>query len=524
MSAIAAAAVHALVSIALAGAVLAAGVALALRAAPFLHPRLRYLVAVAAVLASVALPPVIAGMRDAPAAALPAVPERTGTLHLAPGGDPGQSTSASVPALPVLADVRESIAAAVARVASGPAAPWIALVWLAGAAGLLAGECRAHLRLRARRRRWRPADAELRRRAGWASPVPLFVDAEDGPFAVGLLRRAVVLPAWLDGDEAAPAARHELDHVRWRDPLVHALLRALRAALWPCPHLWYLERVAHAEREAAADRAAAALPGCDRREAAASYAAVLLRVAARGTGLRPSFSAVHHAAGALEQRIVRLFRQPAGSTLPAGLSAALVIGAGVACAVAVVPPRRAAAASSTPPPATMAAARAEREAHAPGAAASTDGERPAAAGAQKRLDFANLPGAPLEIVSATAVELREGDAARIADPVVTLVNRRGETVSEFAVAFIRDGRVTAAISDTSNVAPGASYTLRLPLLPGETEAGTIHAPAADVLVTVLEARTSSGRAWGTHTRPGIMPAVPAALAGRVTRRAREGTR
>lgn len=503
MSALAAALVYALVSVALAGAVLACGVALALACAPHLPPRLRYLAAVAAAAASLALPPVLGVARDPAPAAARAPAAGTARLTAAAGPTSGQPADGAVAG--GLSAVWERVAELPAGAASGPAALWVALVWLAGAAALLAGELRAHLRLHARRRRWRPASAEFRGRAGWGSPVPLYVDAEDGPFAVGLLRPAVVLPEWLDAADAAPAARHELDHARWRDPLVHALLRATRAALWPCPHLWYLERVAHAEREAAADRAAAAhrAPGGDPHTAAAAYASLLLKVAARGNGARAPLSAVHHAAGSLERRIVRLLRQPAGASLRGGVPAALALAAGVACAAAVVPPRRsfaAPAAESRPEAAAV-----------PGASAAAAAARPV------NLAFQNLPGTPLEIVSASAVEVAGGAERRIRDPRMELVNRGEERVTQFTVAFLARGRMTAALTDTTDIAPGASYALRLPLLPGEAEAGTIHAPAAEILVAVLQARTGSGGAWGTETTPGVMPSVPPALAERVRR-------
>ena len=160
-------------------------------------------------------------------------------------------------------------------------------LWLAGACLLLGREAASHLRVAKARDQWTPATANMRERLSWPKDLPLFVDDEFGPCALGVFDSIVVIPARLLEDLSLTAARqmarHELDHLKWRDPFVHAAMRIVRASFWFSAPLWYLDRATRLEREAASDRAA--VNSTSRRLkpeiAAVEYAETLVSIARR---------------------------------------------------------------------------------------------------------------------------------------------------------------------------------------------------------------------------------------------------
>lgn len=160
-------------------------------------------------------------------------------------------------------------------------------LWLVGACLLLGREAASHLRVARARRQWIPANANIRERLSWPKDMPLFVDNEFGPCALGVLNSVVVIPARLFDELSLSAAqqiaRHELDHLKWRDPFVHAAMRIVRASLWPSAPLWYLARATRLEREAASDRAAVnSISGPLQPDIAAlEYASTLISIAKR---------------------------------------------------------------------------------------------------------------------------------------------------------------------------------------------------------------------------------------------------
>lgn len=119
-----------------------------------------------------------------------------------------------------------------------PAAPLLsdrtlAMAWLvaSGLAFLVVGS--AVLRLARARSRWRPAVV-----AG----VPVLVSAAVGPAALGVVRGAIVIPAWalaLEGRLRRLMLLHEAEHLRVGDPrLLLAALMALAVMPWN-PVLWW---------------------------------------------------------------------------------------------------------------------------------------------------------------------------------------------------------------------------------------------------------------------------------------------
>jgi beta-lactamase regulating signal transducer with metallopeptidase domain len=204
------------------------------------------------------------------------------------------------------------------------------VLWIAVAALLLGRESVGHVHLIRARRRWRLADAALRKQVTGSDRTLLYTDEHEGPCVVGLLRPVIVIPSHLFNQLSVNGLRcivqHELSHARWRDPLANALLRMMRALLWPSLPLWYLERVARREREVAADRAAISSPQTQfDSDTAADYAAALILIAKHSgrTTKRPRYKllATEISSSSLEHRVrCLLMRSPSPSFFRSSLA------------------------------------------------------------------------------------------------------------------------------------------------------------------------------------------------------------
>ncbi|HEX8692198.1 MAG TPA: M56 family metallopeptidase [Longimicrobium sp.] len=495
----------------LAGGVLVALlVALVLRAAPRAAPRARYVFVLGALALTIAAPLLRAAAGSSGAASRAARGVVVVPVRLRLEAAPAPATGGAPAAPPAIGAVPGW--EAILRAAASPrVAPWILALWAAGALVLLGREALAHRWFRQRRRGWRLASVAPEALPAGLRRTPVFLSPHDGPLAVGLLRPRVVLPDWLPPDAAAAVLRHELEHVRWRDPLVNAVVRLACAVLWPWPHVWYLAGLARIEREVAADRAGAG-PGGERE--AARYAETLLRVARRAPPSVRAAACSSYAAADLERRIRRLFvpAERTGWRLAVLGPAALLLWAGTAAALPPSAPAGPRPGPAPPGPRSRAAApRAlpRAAAAAPALASPASPRTPPEAGpARQPLRFVNLPGTPLEVVEASAAA---AGADQIGRPVVRLRNRSRETVSAFALAFVVAGRATAVVHDTSDIGPGEHYVVRLP---GE---GRINAAAGAVAVSVIRAEIAGREPWGTAAPPGLLPPLPAGLAAASTR-------
>jgi beta-lactamase regulating signal transducer with metallopeptidase domain len=257
--------------------------------------RVPYLIAVAAFLASIALP--VAGFLR--------------------GANPIAPAAASV--------VATGVSDTPAIHATVPAYP-LAVVWPLLAIVLLVREVAGHLRLRRLRTSSRRADDELRQRLDWPRRLSLDVAEIDSPITIGLLCPRVIVPESLADVRPREVRRrialHELSHRSWRDPLVHALLRLLAVLFWPAP-AWICLAWVRREREVAADEAGRGASDD------AAYAEALLRLARRqNSGPR---LAITIAGGDLEFRVRRILAVP-----PKRLSTALAIAILVPGAIFVV--------------------------------------------------------------------------------------------------------------------------------------------------------------------------------------------
>lgn len=337
------------------GAFFAAGIALAFRVTRTLSPRLRYLVALTGFLAAAALPvcSTLMGAREpsafpvaafagpgqwSPAASIGSngagdvASMSTGGAGFAAGVKPAVGRPEREPPGPIPLLLNAFVRHAAE---SGPGAGFLCL-WALVAFVLLGREVFGYIHLARARGAWRPAGPELLRELRWAEAFPLFISEREGPYTAGFFRPAVVMPARLLGDvsldEARLIARHELAHARWRDPLPNALVRIIRAILWPSLPLWFLARVVRVEREAAADLSAVAESRRgDMGAAAADYAAVLVKVARLSGSRRARRGKYHRAATAagehvdLESRVRRLLTFSSRTTRAGLLLAALAL-------------------------------------------------------------------------------------------------------------------------------------------------------------------------------------------------------
>ncbi len=137
--------------------------------------------------------------------------------------------------------------------------PLLAALWLAGAAFMLLRLLAEHCRIRRIVASATPAaDPVLA-----ADPaIRLRVSAAvTSPFACGILRRCIVVPAdWQHWSplERSAVLRHELSHHRRRDPLRRLLAAVACAIHWHNPFVWWLARRHAIQAEIACDAAVVA--------------------------------------------------------------------------------------------------------------------------------------------------------------------------------------------------------------------------------------------------------------------------
>jgi beta-lactamase regulating signal transducer with metallopeptidase domain len=178
------------------------------------------------------------------------------------------------------------------------------------------------------------------------APCPVVAHAELGPMVAGLFSPRIVLPARLlaPGEEQllACVVRHEVAHLRRRDPWLLALTQALTIVAWPVLPLWIAAgRVRHLV-ELACDEAA--VHDADAAERL-RYGHALLDVAARGMFVvAPLGAGELHFGSTLRSRIEALASQ---RHWPVAAQAALVFLAPavlfVACGGSVATPEPATA-------------------------------------------------------------------------------------------------------------------------------------------------------------------------------------
>ena len=280
------------VNLILIGTPISIGIFIVLRLTRAASPRARYLLTVTAFLAAAVLPFILTVAPTAETARYPTIVNNSSInineIPARPLTAESQATSLEIMPQSEPHTTSINVLDSVVRFLSQPSLSiGLFTLWLAGACLLLGREAVSHLRVAKARHQWTPATANIRERLSWPKDIPLFVDEEFGPCALGVFDSIVVIPARLLEDLSSTAAqqmaRHELDHLKWRDPFVHAAMRIVRASLWFSVPLWYLDRATRLEREAASDRAAVNSTSSRLKPdiAAVEYAATLVSIARR---------------------------------------------------------------------------------------------------------------------------------------------------------------------------------------------------------------------------------------------------
>jgi beta-lactamase regulating signal transducer with metallopeptidase domain len=171
----------------------------------------------------------------------------------------------------------------------------LAGLWAGSAAVCLTVLLLSALRLRRRRRLWRE---------DVVAGVPVLVSHDVGPAVIGLVRRRIVVPAWirsLDAEAQGLVLRHEVEHVRAGDPqLLWSAAVLVRLMPWNLP-LWFaLQRLRHAIEVDCDARVLRDRPDARR------YCALLLDVGERTIAGVAPLPALAEPATGLERRILAM--------------------------------------------------------------------------------------------------------------------------------------------------------------------------------------------------------------------------
>ena len=191
-----------------------------------------------------------------------------GSAAAPPSGEEAGTSSAQVPSGGGSAPVQGGSAASAASEGGTLSLPRVlVLLWLAGAAAVLAWSLAAHLRFLRWLRRWsapvRDGDVvqtfnqlgdclRLARRPGLLACPGLKV-----PMLAGVLRPVLLLPEGTPpGRSLELALLHELTHFRRRDIWLKALGLWVRALYWFNPLVWLMGRLIERDTELACDEEA----------------------------------------------------------------------------------------------------------------------------------------------------------------------------------------------------------------------------------------------------------------------------
>ena len=214
----------------------------------------------------------------------------------------------AVPSPPVPVPEPFSVTAGTLRV--------LALVWAVGAAGVLAYKAFVYLRLRRRVfRRNQPVSSPEARLAFWDCKRQLGVrgmvelrenPAAPSPFAAGLLRPAVVIPAVdLEPAELRYLFLHELTHIKCGDLWVRFLAMLAQTIHWYNPLAYLLCRSIQTVSEQSCDeRVACPLPPEERYV----YGNVILKLAANAAAGSGDWAATLSTRESMERRLTRVLK------------------------------------------------------------------------------------------------------------------------------------------------------------------------------------------------------------------------
>lgn len=233
---------------------------------------------------------------------LPAGPPTTEELLLvtdvagevAPAPAPAPGFSLGRARLAVESALRGALAAAGGYAPRGLGI-YLAALWAASAAVLLAVIGSTHHRFLRRRRSW--PTSELHGTRARVTP-------DLGPAVVGVGWAEIVVPRWfleLPARESRLVLEHEREHLHARDPLLLTLGWTAAALLAWNPAVWWMLSRLRLAVELDCD-ARVLSGGADRL----SYGTVLIELAGRSTGLRPGMLALADPPSQLERRLLAM--------------------------------------------------------------------------------------------------------------------------------------------------------------------------------------------------------------------------
>lgn len=226
-------------------------------------------------------------------------------------------------------------------------AVYLFAVWAVIASWFLIGVVRSFLRLRALRKSCLPIevsslDPVLQETVrGGAMKREVVLCTSKGvqvPTALGLVKPAIVIPAWaleeLSTEELRQILLHEIAHLRRWDDWTNLAQQLVKAVFFFHPAVWWIESKAALEREIACDDAVLEATGSPR-----AYAECLAHLAERSFFQR-SLALAQAAIGKLRQTSSRVARildgdRPKGNARAWRMAVSSVAGFAVACAVGV---------------------------------------------------------------------------------------------------------------------------------------------------------------------------------------------
>lgn len=256
---------------------------------------------------------------------LPLAGRALSALRPAPAAIPGPVPVPTAPDIPVAVPPRVPVTAPAVSVPTPVPAPLsvtaetlrlLAVVWAVGAAAMLAYKLWVCLRLRRRVfRQNRPVSSHEAQLVFWACKRQMGLrglvelrenPAARSPFAAGLLRPAVVIPAVdLGREELRYLFLHELTHIKCGDLWVRFAAMLAQVIHWYNPLAWLLCRSIQIVSEQSCDeRVACPLPPEERYQ----YGSVILKLAANAAAGSGDWAATLSARESMERRLTRVLK------------------------------------------------------------------------------------------------------------------------------------------------------------------------------------------------------------------------
>lgn len=460
------------------------------------------------------LGPILSALSSLAARGDPTPPVYSGAV----GSVPSAGAAASAAPLPELASPLLSAGTGASPPITLPreGLALLALLWAAGALALLLYKTAVRLRFTRRLRALSTRDltpataalaADCARAVGYRGRVTVLVSPlANTPFAMGLLRPAVVLPAGhLAPEELRYILLHELTHIKRGDLWVRALSVAAQTIHWYNPFVHVLSRRLKEVSELVYD--ALTTRDLSRRERY-EYGRLLLRSAAGRMG---DWAAPMSSKGTVKRRLSRMFYgkgMTRGQRTAAVLAAVALLTCGCAAALAARNGLVAMAAGSTPltavttepaqPPKGGADAVPDASAtpDVPPAETVSPTQTPETALSEVRVEVSQTPAADAEPPAAQpAAEPAGDDLALRAQAELEAFQRVEEAARAEAEAMDLPGQVAAA--NLTYPYPTLEELLTIPAVAAWRANGDSTGSAAGTTETPYP-RNASGETYGPH--------------------------